>query len=213
MRRRTVSPERPSAVGGLAVGSRPATCVVVGLPLSRDELTVRPATPVDCVALAELHAASMRRAYRGILPDGYLDVGLVDERLEAWSERLARPRGAATLVAERGAGLLGLAHVVFDVDRQWGSMLESLHVTPSDIGRGVGTALFGAVAEEVAAREIDPSLHLWVYEANVDACGFYDRLGGRVTGSKVADDGGGATPSLRYWWRDVSDVATSHRLR
>lgn len=173
---------------------------MVGSPLNRGGFAVRAATPADCAELADLHAASMRRAYRGILPDDSLDAGLRAERLAAWTERLGRSGGAVTLVAESGDALVGLAHVVCDADPEWGSLLESLHVAPSVVGRGIGAALFDAVAEHVEAEAVGRGLYLWVYEANIDACRFYDRLDGRVSGSKVADDGGGATPSLRYWW-------------
>jgi len=41
---------------------------------------IRPATPEDARAIAEVHVASWRYAYRGLLPDDVLDRLSVEER-------------------------------------------------------------------------------------------------------------------------------------
>ncbi|MBI5268002.1 MAG: GNAT family N-acetyltransferase, partial [candidate division Zixibacteria bacterium] len=51
----------------------------------------RIATPADAPAIAELHAASWRTAYRGVLSDTYLDGNIIDERTAVWHSRLTSP--------------------------------------------------------------------------------------------------------------------------
>ena len=57
-------------------------------------MDLRPAGLPDAAQIAELHAASWRRHYRGAFADSYLDGDVVTERRTGWSSRLAAP-GAA----------------------------------------------------------------------------------------------------------------------
>ena len=51
----------------------------------------RRATGGDIVGIAELHADSWRRNYRGAYADSYLDGEVVSERVSAWTKRLSTP--------------------------------------------------------------------------------------------------------------------------
>jgi hypothetical protein len=62
-------------------------CYEVGM--SSRGIVFRTATAEDSAAVAALHTASWRSAYRGMLPDRYLDVAIDDERAQLWQARLA----------------------------------------------------------------------------------------------------------------------------
>jgi hypothetical protein len=47
-------------------------------------IEIRIAEPRDTNAIAELHAASWRSAYRGMFADAYLDGDVVQERRQCW---------------------------------------------------------------------------------------------------------------------------------
>jgi len=49
---------------------------------------LRAAVPADARAIAEIHVASWRSAYRGLLPDSLLDAMSVDELEQRWRSRL-----------------------------------------------------------------------------------------------------------------------------
>jgi GNAT superfamily N-acetyltransferase len=75
---------------------------------------------------------------------------------------------------------IGLASVVYDeptLDR----FVESMWVEPHFRGRGVASALFGAVERYVAERG-GSVLRLWVLEGNVSAATAYTRYGFQPTG-------------------------------
>ena len=55
-------------------------------------LTYRVATLADAGVVADLHADSWRRHYRGAYADSFLDGDVVADRLQVWSERLANPQ-------------------------------------------------------------------------------------------------------------------------
>ncbi len=64
----------------------------------------REATADDVEAIAQLHADSWRRNYRGAFRDAFLDGPVVGERRTVWAERLTRPASSRyTVVAEQDA--------------------------------------------------------------------------------------------------------------
>jgi len=63
-------------------------------------VVLRTAAYADAGAIAALHVASWRDAFRGMIPDSVLDGPMLDERLPMWRQVLAiMPAGRMTLVA------------------------------------------------------------------------------------------------------------------
>ena len=184
----------------------------------RHEPRFRLAGPADAAAVAELHAESWRRHYRGAYSDAFLDGDVFADRLAVWSERLreADPR-RSTILAEAG-GLVGFANAFFDEDPRWGALLDNLHVSRGHQRRGVGSRLLARTAEAVLNRTAPTGLYLWVLEQNVDARAFYEARGGRRVGrDRVSPPGGiasrivGLTAKLRYAWPDPSVLVAEDR--
>ena len=161
------------------------------------------ASSQDIEPIAQLHAASWRIAYRGMLPDDYLDQRVVADRIAFWTARFASvpPDRRLVLKAENSAALLGFVCVLLDAEPEWGARLDNLHVGPDVKGTGVGYALFQAAREWIARVSPGTAMHLWCVERNLVARRFYDRQGGQVVETAtrpVAQDL--AVPELRYWW-------------
>ncbi len=174
-----------------------------------DEIAVRTAAVSDGPAIAAAHTESWRSVYRGILPDRYLDEEIVGERLRHWEERLRAPGAHRRLVllAEERAELLGFVCVMGNTEPGEGACLDNLHVRPHVRGRGLGRRLFAEAARWTASQEPGAPLHLWVFEANLPARGFYESLGGVETGREIKPmPGGPRVASLRYVWHDVAGL-------
>ncbi|MCU0591435.1 MAG: GNAT family N-acetyltransferase [Desulfobacterales bacterium] len=169
----------------------------------------RPADASDSAAIAGLHSASWRRAYRGILPDSYLDGEIAQERLELWENRLLSSgmNRRLVLLAESASDLAGFVCILLDAEPEWGACLDNLHVRPDSHRRGLGRLLFAEATRWLMSKEPGWPLHLWVFEANPAARGFYDRFGGEVVTRKIKRMPGGAEiASLRYLWRDTQTL-------
>jgi ribosomal protein S18 acetylase RimI-like enzyme len=166
---------------------------------------LRAMTAADADAVALLHAASWRGAYRGVFSDDYLDHEADAERRVAWQARLAReaPGSDWGLVAEDATGrLLGFAWVQPDHDPTWGDYIDNLHVAPDLKGGGIGRRLMQGVAERLQRDGSTRPLYLWVLEVNTAARAFYERLGAEVTDRQISDPlGGREHPIWRCVWR------------
>jgi GNAT superfamily N-acetyltransferase len=171
----------------------------------------------DAAAIAELHAASWRRHYRGAYSDEFLDGDVASDRLAVWADRLGRPDpGRCTIVAEAGGGLIGFAHVVFDADPRWGALLENIHVLRGRQRSGIGAGLLKRTAEAVTSEREQTGFHLWVLEQNLPAQAFYEAHGARPAGRSLVPPPGGVASRLtgspyrlRYAWGDSAAVGAT----
>jgi GNAT superfamily N-acetyltransferase len=172
-----------------------------------EALQFRIARAGDAEAVANLHAESWRRHYRGAYSDAFLDGDVFADRSGVWTDRLREPDPRrCTILAEDGS-LVGFANTFFDDDPKWGALLDNLHVTDRHKSRGVGTRLLALTAKAVIARPESAGLYLWVLEQNVDAQAFYEARGGKRVGrGLVSPPGGiasrltGSPAKLRYAW-------------
>jgi ribosomal protein S18 acetylase RimI-like enzyme len=167
----------------------------------------RLAGPADAEAVANLHAASWRRHYRGAYSDAFLDGDVVADRMAVWTDRLREPDPRrCTILAEDGS-LVGFANTVFDDNPTWGALLDNLHVADRHKRRGIGSRLLALTAAALIGRPARTGLYLWVLEQNVDAQAFYEARGGRCVGRGPASPPGGIASrltgspvKLRYAW-------------
>jgi GNAT superfamily N-acetyltransferase len=174
-----------------------------------NSLIFRRATGSDAEAIASLHTESWRDAYRGILPESYLEDQIVGERANLWRSRFSSLGSDRFLVVltESPEELVGFACVLLDEDPQWGACLDNLHVLPGWRSRGVGRLLFGRAVRWVMSTQPGGPIHLWVFEANVGARRFYDALGGEVVEHhKKEVQKGIEIPSVLYVWRELQEL-------
>ncbi|CAM3536389.1 GNAT family N-acetyltransferase [Zobellia roscoffensis] len=168
----------------------------------------RTATLGDAVSIAGLHVKSWQENYRGAFSDAYLDELALGEREKIWHDRLENPLSRQTvIVAEKGEDLVGFVCAFFDVDDDFGTLLDNLHVLKDVQGMGIGKRLMSLIAKEVQDREPNSGLYLWVLESNEAALRFYDRQGGKrletVEGNDIGDK---PIMKVRYHWSSMEKL-------
>ena len=63
-----------------------------------DSPILRQADARDADLIAAMHADSWARTYRGLLPDGFLDQEVVQDRLVHWQHKIAGPEQGAQAI-------------------------------------------------------------------------------------------------------------------
>jgi ribosomal protein S18 acetylase RimI-like enzyme len=144
-------------------------------------LMIRAATLDDARAIAEVHVASWRAGYRGLMPDAVLDALSVEDRVALWETILVDGR---TVVLVAGDPIDGF--VAFNPEK---AEIGALYVDPARFRSGVGTTLLAAAHERLAGR---PEVVLWVLEGNDAARTFYERHGYRADNATAVHEASGA---------------------
>jgi len=166
--------------------------------------TIRQATEGDAPALAAVHVQAWQWAYRGQLPDAFLDeLAATLPRREAWRrEMLTRsPDELRTWVVAIGGRILGFADTGPSRDADVTpdtAELSTLYLDPQVIGTGVGRALLGRAMDDLRQRGYRAAV-LWVLESNARARRFYEIAGWRADGAtKTEQRSGVQLREVRY---------------
>ncbi len=172
-------------------------------------MEVRLATRADALAIATVHVRSWQAAYRGLLPQSYLDDLDPLRQLERWETFLdatawpstgalvlvdGAPTGTATV-----SGFAGISPTRdHDDDAAAVAELQTLYLEPRVWRRGGGSILLRAVHDQWR-RAGFRSASAWVLETNVRARQFYEHHGWRSDGTtKLHDWGAFVVTDVRF---------------
>lgn len=169
--------------------------------MSSSDFSIRSAAASDARGIAEVHVASWRDTYRGLMPDEVLDGLSVDERALGWARLLDSVNAPAVLVAEDGGRIVGFATTgdpQEDPDRDEGvGELHAIYLAPEAKGRGIGRALMERAEADLAGAGYREAM-LWVVEANTATRRFYEIAGWSHDGGHKTVCQGVPAPSVRY---------------
>jgi len=147
---------------------------------------VRRATADDAATIANVHIRSWQVAYRGQLPDHFLDAlsQAIEPRSAFWRKEIATPRSSRNeiWVADPRAQVEAFAAIgpARNADSLTGE-LYAIYVNPGCWGQGLGRALFAHATRRLAALGYSTAI-LWVLESNRRAGRFYEVAGWATDG-------------------------------
>lgn len=168
-------------------------------------MPIRKAKVSDARGIAEVHIASWRGAYRGLLPDSLLDNLSVTRSQGMWQKSLAEGLEQA-LVFEQGGRIVGFASFGAsrdeDAEGDWVGELYAIYLQPAVWRRGYGSALLDAA---VAALEADgfTVVTLWVLRENARGRGFYEAAGFAADGGEKMETRGDGVELHEVRYRKV----------
>jgi len=159
-------------------------------------------TLADCDRVAEIRIRGWQTAYRGLMPQPYLDALSVAEDAERRRRRFRQSDGSVVnLVAEQDGELVGwAAHGPYREGEQRTSDAElyAIYVDTARFGGGIGHALLQESVRECRAAG-RPRLYLWVLKGNTRARVFYERAGFHPDGAEEPFEVDGVpVPEVRY---------------
>jgi ribosomal protein S18 acetylase RimI-like enzyme len=158
---------------------------------------VREAVAEDARAISEVQVLGWQDAYRGILPDEFLD-GLSVERRETWWHHQIQAKALAVTVVEDDKGKV----VGFVSCGRGGhpheAELYAIYLDPGWIGQGFGRSLMQAAERTMREQSYQQAI-LWVFADNARARRFYEQAGWSADGTFKVEEIGGAQPTqVRY---------------
>ena len=173
-------------------------------------MLIRPATLDDAQAVAHVHVEAWRTAYRGILPDAYLDGLSVEARSDMWQVTLAKDApNEIAFVAEVDGRVVGFASGGPERkgDPDFTGELYAIYMLDEHRGRGIGSALFKSVVEQLLALGVN-SMKVWVLRDNLYR-GFYERHGGVLVGQETIRIADLDLIEVAYGWSQLEATSAS----
>jgi len=172
---------------------------------SRDnaEMELRLARAGDEVGIAHVHVATWQAAYRGQIPDDFLDSLSVEQRAAMWQLIVADSTAPdrACVVAEEEDRVVGFAHFspCRDDDAAPGTgELTAIYLLDTHWNRGMGRALLEYATDRLREAGFTAAT-LWVLDTNARARRFYEAAGWAPDGaSQVSDRGTFSLLEVRY---------------
>jgi GNAT superfamily N-acetyltransferase len=166
-------------------------------------MRVRRADIGDAAAIALVHVRSWQVAYRGLVPQDYLDGLDPEDRRRTWERGLATrqwPR-SGTVVAEDDDGVVGFVYIGPSQDDDCGpatGQVGALYSLSTVWGTGVGRALMTEALARLAEAGYTEAT-LWVLDTNARARRFYEAAGWKPDGAVMVDESRGFPLSeVRY---------------
>jgi L-amino acid N-acyltransferase YncA len=155
------------------------------------ELTVRPATAEDAIAIANVHVQAWQWAYQGLLPRFVLEAMPTERRAAVWHETLLsrRDSGCSVWVAVCADRIVGFT--VTGAPQQKGYTSDTAEVQAiyqvAEVARtGVARTMLVRALNDLRTREFRVAI-LWVLDVNARARHFYERGGWRADGGTRSD--------------------------
>lgn len=151
-------------------------------------IQIRKAARGDELAIAKVHIQSWQEAYKGLLPQAYLDrlPSELNERVENWTKRLVNNERWA-FVAESDKGIIGF--ILFGPAREPNKAeyieLGAFYILADYKGLGIGFRLLQAGFECMQGLGYQRA-YCWVLETN-PTIQFYEKTGAVFSG-QVRDD-------------------------
>lgn len=163
---------------------------------------VRNVLSTDALALATVHVASWKAAYRGLLPDEYLEGLRVADRLSHWEDLVTSEqpdRSILLAVVDEKQQIRGFSGAGPTNDAELDTAeLNRIYLEPAAWGKGLGRLLIRTTRERLWTMGYVKVL-LWVHSGNVRARRFYEADGWMDDSiSRTAAVWGVNVPETRY---------------
>lgn len=138
----------------------------------------------DRIAISDIYEKSWKFAYKGIVPQSYLD-SIPSGR---WADSIDGAGKYNAIVVENGefVGTSCFCKSRFPELENFGEIV-SLYLLPDYVGRGYGKKLMEYVLGELKKLGYS-DIFLWVLEENVRARKFYERFGFTADGGEMYSD-------------------------
>jgi GNAT superfamily N-acetyltransferase len=149
----------------------------------------------DRMAVSRVFEESWKFAYRGIVPQAYLD-SIPEGR---WVNILDEPGWTTLICVDEGriVGTTFFCRSRLESYADWGE-IGAIYLLPEYMGKGYGKALIESAIAELNLLGFD-KIYLWVLEENKRGRRFYEKMGFSFSGESMdIEIGGKVLREVRY---------------
>lgn len=154
----------------------------------KDDYIIRKNLYQDQEQMARIKVDGWKNAYDSIISASYLNSLNYESQTKRYQASFDEYKDLV-FVAVRGDEVLGYScfNPIPNIG-QFDSELVSLYIKPSEIGKGIGTALFLETCKHLSALDCK-NMIVWCLSDNENAIHFYEKLGGKIVKTKEAKIG------------------------
>ncbi len=153
-------------------------------------LIIREAEIADAKGIAKIHVETWQYAYKGQLPDAFLDSLSVEKRQEVWKENLANPHPKTKIyVGEIEGKIVGFCSLGASRDdnaTETMGELYAIYIDSNNMSKGVGSTLMQKGLEYLKEAGFNKAT-LWVLTSNQKTRQFYEHKGWSADGQTKTD--------------------------
>jgi len=148
-------------------------------------ISLRPATPADAEAVADLYLAS-RKTFVTFAPLAHSEA-----EVRMWIADILIPSGNVTVTVS-GEQVVGMMATAQEDGYSW---IDHLYLAPAFVGRGIGSLLLAQ-----AMQQLSPPLRLYTFQENAGARRFYERHDFQAIAFSDGQDNEEHCPDVLYEW-------------
>jgi len=148
--------------------------------------TIRKAMLKDAHEYAACHISSWRSAYKGIVPDEYLDSLSAEQKTERFRQNVAEPNGFDYYCAVDGGKIIGVLIIgpSRDDDKPDAGEITAIYLLEEFWSRGFGKGMMRYAMDALKCMGHHEGI-VWVLEENNRARRFYEKCGFALDGAKM----------------------------
>ena len=178
------------------------------------EIQLRRATVADAETIAAIRIEGWRTAYRGMIPDAYLDAMNMHENVLHWRTILqalpVKEDCLCVYVAVSDDEVVGFASAVKlpepKLDKE--GEINAIYIRPQWQRCGIGKRMLHKAARSLQAMGCN-SCVTWVIDGNSQARNFYEELGGEILIEQDFSWDGLELTEVGYGWSDLTVLLAS----
>lgn len=140
-------------------------------------MNIREANAEDMELIANLYVMNWKKTYVGLLQDNFLNGLTVNDGINKWQEYLTKEKHRI-FVAYENENFLGFSACKEDEELKNCLYLDSLHVSESSRGKGVGTKLINTVGSYAYIKGYE-HMSICIVKGNDKAKRIYEKMGAK----------------------------------
>lgn len=154
-----------------------------------NDFIIRQAELKDAQGIAKVHVETWQCAYRGQIPDSFLNSLSTEKRTNVWEKNLNDPESKAkTFIAKYKGKIIGFGSSgpCRDSDMPGAGELWAIYVDKNSMGKGIGFALQKVCLEYLKELGFNKAT-LWVLTTNEKTRKWYETKGWKIEGKTRTD--------------------------